>query len=115
MKFYIQDSETSQFMRCDCTWSADIGEALDFLSERRAFFFAMKDVKKSLKILEVALEKSLPAFIPKLILSGSSQFPGRAMKPAAEQVPLIRGLQSSPLALHKKLPGLGEISRLNLL
>jgi hypothetical protein len=96
MKFYIQDCQTAQFMRCDSTWGADINEALDFLSERRAFFFGMKELKNSFQILKVALEAPLPSFIPQLILSGSSQTQlvglGRATKHIYEQVPLMRRL-----------------------
>jgi len=53
MKFYIQDCQTAQFMRCDSSWSADFDEALDFLSERRAYFFGIKELKNSFQILKV--------------------------------------------------------------
>lgn len=119
MKFYLQDCQTSEFMRCDSSWGADINEALDFLSERRAFFFGMKELKNPFQILKVVPEAApLPAFIPQLVLFGGSRVhfasPVRATNCIDERVPLMRGLQNSVLGLSKRLSGLGEISRLNL-
>jgi hypothetical protein len=94
MKFYIQDCQTVEFMRCDSTWSADINEAMDFLSERRAFIFGMKQLNNSFHILKVALEAPLPAFIPQLILSLRFQNPICATKHTCEHVPLIRRMQN---------------------
>jgi hypothetical protein len=114
MKFLIQDCQTAEFMRCDSSWGVDINEAFDFLSERRAFLFGMKDLKNSFKIIKVALEAPFPAFI-RLILSPGSQTSIRATKHPCEQAPLMRRMQTSVLELRKRLPGLGEVSRLNLL
>jgi hypothetical protein len=69
MKFFLQDCRTAKFMRCDSTWSADINEALDFLSERRATFFGLKDSEDSFRILKVGAKTLLPPLIPQLILS----------------------------------------------
>jgi hypothetical protein len=96
MKFYIQDCQTAEFMRCDSTWSADIDEALDFLSERRAFFFGMKELKNSFQILEIATEALLPIIIPQLALRRIPHaVPARAEKRIYEQVLPMRRLQSS--------------------
>jgi len=117
MKFYIQDSQTSKFMRCDSTWGADINEALDFLSEQRAFFFGMKELKNPFHILKVALSAHLPAPIPQLIFSDGS--PARSANPVSatkhiyEPVPLMRRLQFSVLGLSERLSEFDAISRLN--
>jgi hypothetical protein len=71
MKFFLQDCLTSKFMRCDSTWSADINEALDFFSERRAFFFGMKELGDPFRILKITAETTLPVFIPQPVLPES--------------------------------------------
>jgi hypothetical protein len=115
MKFFLQDCRSAKFMRCDSSWSADINEALDFLSERRAIFFGMKELEDSFRILKVKLEASLPAFIPQLILPGSSQNPIRETKHIYEQVPLKRRLQFPVRGLREMFPRLNEVLKLNLL
>jgi hypothetical protein len=118
VKFYIQDSQTAEFIRCDSTWSADLNEALDFLSERRAFFFGMKELGNSFQILKVASGAPLPMFIPQLIRSDSSQTrlvgPDSAAKYLYQQAPLMPWVQSSVLGMRVRFSRLGEVSRLNL-
>jgi hypothetical protein len=67
MKFFLQDCQTMKFMRCDSTWTVDVTEALDFLSERRAFFWGMKELKHSFQILKIAVEDFLTV-IPRLTI-----------------------------------------------
>jgi hypothetical protein len=71
MKFFLQDCLTSKFMRCDSTWSANINEALDFFSERRAFLFGMKELDDPFRILKIAAETLLPVPIPQLVFPKS--------------------------------------------
>ena len=45
-----------------------MNEALDFLSERRAYFFGLKELEDSFRILKVGTKTLLPAFIPQMVL-----------------------------------------------
>ena len=104
MKFLLQNCRTAEFMRCDSTWSADINEALDFLSERRAFFYGLKELGDSYTIIKIVAETLLPILVPQLILPkspcGRPARPVRAAGRLGERIlplpsPLLLGRQTS--------------------
>jgi hypothetical protein len=68
MKIYLKDCKTDKFMRCDSQWTADITEALDFLSEQRAFLFGLQELKESFHIVKIRAAELLPAIIPQLTI-----------------------------------------------
>jgi CheY-like chemotaxis protein len=49
----LQDSKTGKFMRCDFVWTANIKEALDFLSVKRAVHFGMSELKEPFCVLQI--------------------------------------------------------------
>jgi CheY-like chemotaxis protein len=53
MKISLQNYKTGQFMRCDSRWTADIKEALNFLSFKRAVSFGMNELKDSFQVLQI--------------------------------------------------------------
>jgi len=71
MKFFLQHARTAQFMRCDSTWSAEISEAFDFLSERAATFFALKEMVDSFRVVKVGAETLLPLLVAQVSLARS--------------------------------------------
>lgn len=98
-EFLLQDCETKKFMRCDSMWTADIDEALDFLSAQRAVCFGLKELKASFQILQIesnALSDPSIMIIPQLQWSKPS-FTTRA---ACGQIVLPKTGRSSlqPLA-----------------
>jgi hypothetical protein len=42
MKKYLQNCKTLRFIRCDSLWTAELIEALDFISIRRAPVYGLK-------------------------------------------------------------------------
>jgi hypothetical protein len=53
MKFLLQDRQTAKFMRCDSMWTADMEEALNFLSVQRAVFYGMKELKDPFQVMRI--------------------------------------------------------------
>jgi CheY-like chemotaxis protein len=53
MKISLQNSKTGKFMRCDSVWTANINEALNFHSVRRAISFGMKELKEPFRVLQI--------------------------------------------------------------
>jgi CheY-like chemotaxis protein len=53
MKISLQNCNTGQFMRCDSVWTADINEALNFHSFRRAVSFGMNELRDPFQVLQI--------------------------------------------------------------
>jgi len=83
-------------MRCDSLWTAEIGEAMDFLSERRAFFFGLKQLKDPFQILKIATEQPLSAIITQV----SIPVPPRAHTPRPTRAAPMQNWQPCAGRLH---------------
>jgi len=78
LKFFIQNSKTAQFVRCDSMWTWDFNEALDFLSAQRARCWGLKELKSSFQVLSVQANRvlgSIKIVIPQLLKSKVSGTP----------------------------------------
>ena len=79
MKIFLQNGTTAKFMRCDSMWTADINEALDFLSVQRAVFFGMKELKDSFQVVQM---ESNGFSSPVTIMIAQPQWPRFQVQPA---------------------------------
>jgi CheY-like chemotaxis protein len=50
---FLRNSKTGKFMRCDSVWTANINEALNFLSVQRAVSFGMNELKGPFQVLRI--------------------------------------------------------------
>jgi CheY-like chemotaxis protein len=62
-KISLQNCRSGKFMRCDSIWTADINEALNFLSVRRAVSFGMKELKDPFQVLQIGKNDPVGAVI----------------------------------------------------
>ncbi len=53
IKISLQNSKTGEFMRCDSMWTANINEALNFASVRRAISIGLKELKEPFRVLQI--------------------------------------------------------------
>ena len=63
MKISLQDSKTGKFIRCDCVWTVNIGEALNFFSVRRAISFGVNELKEPFRVLQIGKKNLLVTVI----------------------------------------------------
>jgi DNA-binding response OmpR family regulator len=63
VEIFLRHCETGKFMRCDSVWTADIKEALNFRSVRRAVSFGMNQLKGPFQVLQIVKGDRLGAVI----------------------------------------------------
>ena len=97
MKISLQNSKTGKFMRCDSVWTADINEALNFLSVRRAISFGMNKLKEPFRVLQIGKNDLLGTVIA--AITNSHVHPNLVVKVNAP-LPLFRLIASAATAKH---------------
>jgi CheY-like chemotaxis protein len=53
VEIFLRNCKTGKFMRCDSVWTADINEALNFRSVRRAVYFGVNELKGPFQVLQI--------------------------------------------------------------
>ena len=110
VKYFIMNSKTAEFVRCDSLWTPEFKEALDFLSVQGAICWGVKELKASFQIVKIQMNRvlgSIKIVIPPLfwstantphtifefcqgvLLAEARQSPVDVMKPAGLIAPTV--------------------------
>lgn len=97
VKYFIMNSKTAEFVRCDSLWTVEFKEALDFLSVQGAICWGVKELKASFQIVKVQMNRvlgSIKIVIPPLLWSKTSGI-SHTVREFRQRVLLVESRQSA--------------------